>query len=83
MNRDLPIAGRDGHALGHAIQEGILDGIAVVQGKQRHKRKYVSLHWLIPIRSLMAAMPLVFAGSAITWLSWAKIARDCERLPRW
>ena len=72
----------DGHIAGHAIEERIFDGIAAVQAKQRQDRKDVWLHWLIPMRSLMAAMPLVFAGSAMTWLSWAKIARDCARLPR-
>jgi hypothetical protein len=44
MNGQFAVACRDGHIAGHAIKEGILDGIATVQAKQRQDRKDVWLH---------------------------------------
>ncbi len=66
MNGQFAVARGDGHIAGHAIEEGILYGIAAGQAKQCQDRKDVWLHRLIPMRSLMAAMPLVFVGSAMT-----------------
>ena len=38
MNEQFAVARGDGHIAGHAIEEGILDGIAAVQAKQRQDR---------------------------------------------
>jgi hypothetical protein len=60
----------------HSVEEGIVDRVAAMEPKESKDKKAPRFHWLIPMRSLIAAIPRLFAGSAITWFSWAKIARD-------